>query len=141
MKKTAVLPGDYAQYAGFGHQGYHPGLDDPTQLPSQYYSAPKRYDQPPKWVGKTTAGLLGGALLLGLLTKGIGWRAGRHAARRAREVAALERRAVSAQRVLDRMPERMRQSLETHIPVEAAQPGFFQRVITRLGSTAREGGR
>jgi hypothetical protein len=100
MKKTAVLPGDYQQYAGFGLHGYHPGLDDPTQLPTQYYAEPKRYDQPPKWVGKTTAGLIGGALLLSLLGRGMGWRHAKKLTQRAKEVAELERRAAQAQRAL-----------------------------------------
>lgn len=102
MKKTAVLPGDYTPYAGWsGVQGYHPGLDDPTRLPLPYYKETQRYDQPPKWVGKTTAGLIGGALLLGLLGKGMGWRASRRLAQRTKDVAALEERARQAQRVIN----------------------------------------
>jgi hypothetical protein len=144
MKKTAVLPGDYAQYAGYGQQGYHPGLDDPTQLPTQYYSEPKRYDQPPKWVGKTTAGLVGGALLLGLLGKGMGWRAARQSARRAKDVAALERRAQKAQSMLDAMPERMRQAMQSGRYTSDVAPAIAGtikagHVIVGLGRIARGG--
>lgn len=135
MKKTAVLPSDYAQYAGFGQQGYNPGLDDPTRLPSQYYTEPKRYDEPPKWVGKTTAALIGLGLL-GLLGKGVGkglrWGAARRAARTAAREVPAARTAASTIRPPSTTPITSAESATA-----AGTIGKVSHIIGSLGSIAR----
>ena len=70
MNKTADGP-DYEQYAGYGEGNYHPGMDDPTQLPPQFYAPP--YWDPyawPKWALPT--GLIATGLLGALGAHGIG---------------------------------------------------------------------
>ena len=68
--KTAAEAGDYPQYAGYGETNYNPGIDDPTQLPPQFYNPPQ-WD-PYAWpkaalpVGLIAGGLLGYAGLKGL---------------------------------------------------------------------------
>lgn len=76
MSKTAAHP-EYQQYAGYGQQGYHPGLDDPRMLEYPLYQEPKKPDEWPSWAMPTAliAGGLGGALLL----KGLGGVAARRA--------------------------------------------------------------
>jgi hypothetical protein len=57
----------------YGASGYHPGIDDPTQLPPQFY-APPQWDPYawPKWALPT--GLIAGGVLGFMGLRGLGRR-------------------------------------------------------------------
>lgn len=68
MPKTAANP-NYAQYAGYGSHGYHPGLDDPSVLTYPYYQPTPQPDKTPDWAVPSAliaSGLLGAVGLKGL---------------------------------------------------------------------------
>jgi hypothetical protein len=74
MLKTAARS-IYEQYAGYGQQGYHPGLDDPRVLGPAHYQEPKKTDEWPDWA--VPSGMIAGGILGALALKGLGGMAAR----------------------------------------------------------------